>query len=62
MTAKSKGDEDKLSTGLSRLMEEDPTLTLRKDAESRELIVSGMGDVHIDVMVDRLKRKFGVEA
>ena len=61
LTAKSKGDEDKLSTGLSRLMEEDPTLTLRKDAESRELIVSGMGDVHIDVMVDRLKRKFGVE-
>lgn len=61
LTAKSKGDEDKLSTGLARLMEEDPTLTLRKDAESRELIVSGMGDVHIDVMVDRLKRKFGVE-
>jgi elongation factor G len=61
LAAKSKGDEDKLSTGLGRLMEEDPTLTLRKDAESREIIVSGMGDVHIDVMVDRLKRKFGVE-
>ena len=61
LIAKSKGDEDKLSTGLSRLMEEDPSLTLRKDAEVRQLIVSGMGDVHIDVMVDRLKRKFGVE-
>lgn len=61
LTAKSKGDEDKLSTGLSRLMEEDPSLTLHKDAERRQLIVSGMGDVHIDVMADRLKRKFGVE-
>lgn len=61
ITAKSKGDEDKLSTGLARLMEEDPTLALKKDPETRELIVSGMGDVHIDVTVDRLKRKFGVE-
>ncbi|MDK2855718.1 MAG: elongation factor [Bacillota bacterium] len=61
ITAKSKGDEDKLGTGLARLMEEDPTLALKKDAETRELIVSGMGDVHIDVTVDRLKRKFGVE-
>lgn len=61
LAAKSKGDEDKLGTGLARLMEEDPTLSLKKDQETRELIVSGMGDVHIDVTVERLKRKFGVE-
>lgn len=61
VAARSKGDEDKLGTGLARLMEEDPTLALKKDAETRELIVAGMGDVHIDVTVERLKRKFGVE-
>jgi elongation factor G len=61
VAAKSKGDEDKLGLGLSRLMEEDPTLTLKKEAETRELILCGMGDVHIDVTVERLKRKFGVE-
>lgn len=58
---KSKGDEDKISQGLARLMEEDPTLKYDKDAESSELVVSGMGEVHLDIMADRLKRKFGVE-
>jgi elongation factor G len=57
---KSKGDEDKISQGLARLMEEDPTLKYDKDAESSELVVSGMGEVHLDIMADRLKRKFGV--
>ncbi|MGI6604231.1 MAG: elongation factor G [bacterium] len=61
IAAKSKGDEDKLSTGLARLMEEDPTITVRKEVETRELICSGMGDVHIDVTMERLRRKFGVE-
>ena len=60
LTAKSKGDEDKL-VRVCQVDGRGSDLTLRKDAESRELIVSGMGDVHIDVMVDRLKRKFGVE-
>ncbi|NLP17646.1 MAG: elongation factor G [Firmicutes bacterium] len=59
--AKSKGDEDKLGTGLGRLMEEDPTLTVAQNTETRELILSGMGDVHLDVTLERLKRKFGVE-
>lgn len=59
--AKSKGDEDKLSTGLGRLLEEDPTLIVAPNTETRELILSGMGDVHLDVTLERLKRKFGVE-
>jgi len=59
--AKSQGDEDKLSTGLARLVEEDPTLKIEKRTETRELILSGMGDVHLEVTIDRLKRKFGVE-
>ncbi len=58
---KSKGDEDKIGQGLTRLMEEDPTLKFDKDAESSDLVVSGMGEVHLDIMGDRLKRKFGVE-
>ncbi|MGI6574430.1 MAG: elongation factor G [bacterium] len=58
---KSKGDEDKLGTGLSRLLEEDPTLKLEKQSETRELLLYGMGDVHLDVTIERLKRKFGVE-
>jgi elongation factor G len=58
---KSKGDEDKLSGALSRLLEEDPSLKLGRDQQTKETIVSGMGKVHIEVAVDRLKRKFGVE-
>jgi elongation factor G len=58
---KSKGDEEKLSGALSRLLEEDPSLKLGRDQQTRETIVSGMGKVHLEVAVDRLKRKFGVE-
>lgn len=58
---KSKGDEDKLSSGLQRLCDEDPTLTVRRDPETKESVVSGMGELHIEVVKDRLKRKFGVE-
>jgi elongation factor G len=61
MFPKSKGDEDKLSSGLSRLMEEDLTFKVRRDAETKETVASGMGDLHIEIMMDRLKRKFGVE-
>ncbi|MCK4790944.1 MAG: elongation factor G, partial [Desulfobacteraceae bacterium] len=58
---KSKGDEDKIFTSLSRLMEEDPTLKLDRDAETKQIIISGMGQIHIETMAEKLKRKFGVE-
>ncbi|NLW06750.1 MAG: elongation factor G [Clostridia bacterium] len=58
---KSKGDEDKLSNALARLLEEDPTLRLSKNNETRETILTGMGETHIDITMERLQRKFGVE-
>ncbi len=58
---KSKGDEEKLSGSLSRLLEEDPSLKVGRDQQTKETIVSGMGKVHLEVGIDRLKRKFGVE-
>jgi elongation factor G len=59
---KSKGDEEKISTALARLMEEDPVLRVRRDARSAELLVSGTGQVHVEVALSKMKRKFGVEA
>ncbi len=61
LQAKSRSDEDKIHNALQRLMEEDPTLLIQRDEETRELILSGMGQVHLEVTVERLKRKFGVE-
>ncbi|WP_305042157.1 elongation factor G [Geoalkalibacter sp.] len=61
LQTKSKGDEDKLSLALHKLIEEDPTLQLGRDEDTREMILSGMGQVHLEVAVERLKRKFGVE-
>jgi len=58
---KSKGDEDKVAGALQRLMEEDPTIRLSRDEQTKEIILSGMGQVHIEVVVEKLKRKFGVE-
>jgi elongation factor G len=58
---KSKGDEEKVSQALNRLAEEDPTLRLGRDPQSKEIIVSGVGQLHVEVTVDRLKRKYGVE-
>jgi elongation factor G len=58
---KSKGDEDKVSTGLHRILEEDPTLKFHRDEETKEMLLSGMGQVHLEVTLERLKRKFGVE-
>ncbi len=58
---KSKGDEDKIFSSLSRLMEEDLTLKLERNEETKEMILSGMGEIHIEATVDKLKRKFGVE-
>ncbi|MEX2431671.1 MAG: elongation factor G [Dehalococcoidia bacterium] len=58
---KSKQDLDKLSSSLVRLVEEDPSLRLTRDLATGEIIVTGMGDTHVDVMAERAKRKFGVE-
>ncbi|HPC78020.1 MAG TPA: elongation factor G, partial [bacterium] len=58
---KSKGDEEKLGNALSRLQEEDPTFVSYYNAETHQTIVSGLGDLHVEVILERLKRKFGVE-
>ena len=58
---KTKGDEDKLSTGLARLREEDPTLRVARSDETHETVMYGMGEAHLEVQMERLKRKFGVE-
>jgi len=58
---KSKKDEDKVLTSLSRLIEEDPTLKLNRDLQTREIIISGIGQIHLETMIEKLKRKFGVE-
>ncbi len=58
---KAKGDEDKLNTSLSRLMEEDQTIRYSREEQTKEFILSGMGQVHIEVIAEKLKRKFGVE-
>jgi len=61
LAAKSKGDEDKIMSSLHRIMEEDPTYQVQRDEETKEMILSGMGQVHVEVAVEKLKRKFGVE-
>ncbi len=61
MEPKSRGDEDKISMGLQRLLEEDPTLKFHRDAESGEMILGGMGQMHLEVTLEKLKRKFGVD-
>jgi elongation factor G len=58
---KTKGDEDKLNTSLQRLMEEDPTIHYSRDEQTKEFLISGMGQIHIEVLVAKMKRKFGVE-
>ncbi len=59
--AKNKGDEDKIAQGLSRLAEEDPTIAVENNVETREMILSGLGEQHLDVVVSKLKSKFGVD-
>jgi elongation factor G len=61
VSPKAKGDEDKMASALRRLSEEDPTLTIRRDPQTGETLLSGMSQVHVEVAVDRLKRRFGVE-
>jgi elongation factor G len=59
---KTKGDQDKLGTALSRLAQEDPTFRMRTDEETQQTIIAGMGELHLEIILDRLKREFKVEA
>jgi len=61
LTPKAKGDEDKLGSGLNRLSEEDPTFEVSKDTTTGQMVASGMGELHIEVITSRLQKKFGVE-
>ncbi len=54
---KSKGDEEKITTALLRLSEEDPTIRVQRDEQTKELILSGMGQVHVEVTVEKIKEK-----
>jgi elongation factor G len=59
--AKSRGDEDKLVSSIHRLTDEDPTFVFHRDDQTKEMILSGLGQVHIEVAVEKMKRKFGLE-
>ncbi|MFV0546923.1 MAG: elongation factor G [Bacteroides sp.] len=58
---KTQKDMDKLSTGLAKLAEEDPTFTVKSDEQTGQTVISGMGELHLDIIIDRLKREFKVE-
>ena len=58
---KTKADEDKIHNALHRMIEEEPTLESHRDTQTKEMIISGMGQVHLEVIVEKMKRKFGVE-
>ena len=59
---KTKGDQDKLGQALSRLAQEDPTFRMRTDEETQQTIIAGMGELHLEIILDRLRREFKVEA
>jgi elongation factor G len=59
---KSKGDQDRLSDALNKLSEEDPTFRVSSDEETGQTIIAGMGELHLDILVDRMRREFNVEA
>src|SRR5438094_2253277 len=61
ITPKPRGDAEKISSGLARLSEEDPTLHVERIEETKQLVIAGLGDVHLDVTLEKLKRKYGVE-
>ncbi len=56
---KAKGDEDKISSGMARLLEEDPTIKFENNSETKQLTVSGLGDIHLDIIVNKLRNRFG---
>ena len=58
----SKGDQDQLAKGMSKLSEEDPTFKVEVDKETAQTLISGMGEVHLEIIIDRLKREFNVNA
>src|ERR1043165_3378263 len=59
---KSKADQEKLGTAIQRLAEEDPTFRVKNDEETGQTVISGMGELHLDILVDRMRREFSVEA
>ena len=59
---KTKSDQEKLGTAIQRLAEEDPTFRVRNDEETGQTVISGMGELHLEILVDRMKREFNVEA
>ncbi|MFT0846476.1 elongation factor G [Actinomycetaceae bacterium L2_0104] len=59
---KSKGDQEKLSIAIQKLADEDPTFTVRQDPETGQTVIGGMGELHLDILVDRMKREFRVDA
>ncbi|WP_313565553.1 elongation factor G, partial [Mobilicoccus sp.] len=59
---KTKGDQEKLGTAIQRLAQEDPTFTVRLDEETGQTVIGGMGELHLDILVDRMRREFKVEA
>jgi elongation factor G len=59
---KTKADQEKLGMGLGKLMAEDPTFRVKTDTETGQVVIAGMGELHLEIIVDRLKREFGVEA
>ena len=61
LVPKTRADEEKISNALHRLLEEDPSLTMERNAQTGQLLISGLGQVHFDVTLERLKRRFGVE-
>jgi elongation factor G len=59
---KTKADQEKLGQGMAKLMAEDPTFRVRTDEQTNQVVIAGMGELHLEIIVDRLKREFGVEA
>ncbi len=59
---KTKADQEKMGIALQKLAEEDPTFRVRSDEETNQVLISGMGELHLDIIVDRMKREYGVEA
>ena len=59
---KTKADQEKMALALNRLAQEDPSFRVRTDEESGQTIISGMGELHLEILVDRMKREFNVEA